>query len=229
MENRCENCIVRTLNSFKALKKEELKHISDCKETKTIKKGELIFGEDQAINGLYCVKSGVSKLSKISDNGKSQIIKLINKGGVIGQRTLVSDNYSNLSAEALSDMQVCFIPKSALDHPLKTNLEYNKELMHYFADSLKESDNEMVNMAQKSIIERLAHILLHLETVFGLDEDGFINVILTREDYADLIGTVKESCIRNFSKLKDKSLIEVQGKKVKIINKPCLRQLEQGF
>lgn len=116
-ESRCENCIVRQLNSLKALKKEELKRISDSKITKTIKKGESIFGEGEKLNGVYCVQHGVSKLSKMSNNGKDQIVKIAAKGEILGQRSVVSDQITNLSAVALNDMTVCYIPKMNYHDP----------------------------------------------------------------------------------------------------------------
>ena len=76
MHGRCENCIIRELNSLRALKKDELKRISESKVSKTIKKGEVIFAEGEKLNGVFCVRNGVSKLSKMSDNGKDQIVKL---------------------------------------------------------------------------------------------------------------------------------------------------------
>jgi len=63
--SRCENCIIRQLNSLKALNKEELKKISDSKVTKSVKKGEAIFEEGEKLNGVFCVRDGVSKLSSL--------------------------------------------------------------------------------------------------------------------------------------------------------------------
>ncbi len=60
-EQRCENCIVRRLNTLKALTKEELKKISDSKETKSVKKGDEIFKEGDKLNGVFCIREGVSK------------------------------------------------------------------------------------------------------------------------------------------------------------------------
>ena len=77
---RCENCIVRQLNSLKALSKNELKKISDSKVTKSIKKGDAIFSEGERLSGVFCVRNGVSKLSKMSDNGKDTIVKIAAKG-----------------------------------------------------------------------------------------------------------------------------------------------------
>ena len=72
--SKCEQCIVREFSSLKALNKEELLHLSDCKESYTIKKGEVIFEEGDTINGIYCIKDGVCKMSKLSANGKDHIL-----------------------------------------------------------------------------------------------------------------------------------------------------------
>ena len=101
--SKCEQCIVKQFNSLKSLTKDELMRISNCKTSKIIKKGEVIFEEGEAINGVYCVKDGICKLSKLSANGKDQIVKIVVKGELLGQRALVSDENSNLQAIALND------------------------------------------------------------------------------------------------------------------------------
>src|SRR5690554_5550343 len=108
----CEQCIVRQFSALKALNKEDLIKMSNCKTSYTIKKGENIFEEGQQLNGVFCIKSGVCKVSKLSDNGKNHIVKLITKGELLGQRSLINEEPLNLSAIALEDMQVCFIPKA---------------------------------------------------------------------------------------------------------------------
>src|SRR5680860_1659576 len=95
IQTRCENCIVRQFNSLRAMSKEELKKVSDSKTTKTVRKGETIFEEGEKLNGVFCVRSGVSKLSKLSENGKNQIVKLATKGEVIGQRSVIAEEISN--------------------------------------------------------------------------------------------------------------------------------------
>ena len=110
--SKCEQCIVKEFSSLKTLKKEELLKIADCKTSMTIKKGEMIFEEGVAVNGIYCIKDGVCKLSKLSANGKDQIVKLVKPGELLGQRSMISDEPANLSAVALEDMEVCFIPKA---------------------------------------------------------------------------------------------------------------------
>ena len=121
---RCENCIIRQFNSLRAMSKEELKRVSDTKTTKLVKKGETIFGEGEKLNGVFCVRDGVSKLSKLSPNGKDQIVKLATKGAVLGQRSVITEEVANLSAIAVNDMEVCFIPKDAIVDSLNNCLLY---------------------------------------------------------------------------------------------------------
>ena len=120
-ESRCENCIVRQFNSLRAMNKEELKKVSDSKIMKTVKKGEALFEEGEKLNGVYCVRGGVSKMSKLSPNGKDQIVKLATKGEVMGQRSVIAEEHANLSATAVSDMEVCFIPKESITNTTNNN------------------------------------------------------------------------------------------------------------
>ena len=117
MNSRCENCIIREFNSLRAMSKEELKAVSDSKIFKKIKKGEALFKEGEKLDGVFCVRSGISKLSKLSENGKDQIVKLASKGEIMGQRSVIAEEHTNLSAVAVSDMEVCFIPKEIIQIP----------------------------------------------------------------------------------------------------------------
>lgn len=229
IESRCENCIVRQLNTLKALTKEELKRISDSKETKSIKKGASIFNEGDRLNGVFCVRDGVSKLSKMSDNGKDQIVKLATKGELLGQRSVITEESTNLSAVALNDMQVCFIPKTHLKDNISNNIKFTNAILQQLATDLKFADDVIVNMAQKSVKQRLAESLKYLEDNFGKDEDGFIKVILTREDIANIVGTAKEACIRQLTTFKKSGWIETEGKRIKIINNKALYNVIEGF
>ncbi|MEH6656800.1 Crp/Fnr family transcriptional regulator [Leeuwenhoekiella marinoflava] len=228
-ESRCENCIIRELNSLKALKKEELKAISDSKITRRIKKGEALFQEGEKLGGVFCVRNGVSKLSKISDNGKDQIVKIASKGEVMGQRSVISEEATNLSAVALNDMEVCFIPKNNIIERIQDNPAFTQAILKHMAQELKIADDFIVNMAQKTVNQRLAEILLYLNTTFGSDEEGYLALILSRADIADVVGTATELCIRTLAKLKKQGLIETKGKRIKILDQSGLEQLKDGF
>lgn len=224
---KCEQCIVREFSSLKALNKEELLKLADCKSTYTIKKGEPIFEEGETINGIYCIKDGVCKLTKLSANGKDQIVKLVKSGELLGQRSMISDEAANLSAVALEDMQVCFVPKKEVLDFFNGNNQFSMNVMKTICGDLKEADDHMVSMAQKSVKERLAETILFLDDNFGRNEDGTLRIQLSREELAGMIGTATESCIRLLSEFNKNNYIELIGKKIKIVDKNKLKRLSE--
>jgi len=214
--SKCEQCIVREFSSLKALNKEELLKVASCKTSYTIKKGEPLFEEGEVINGVYCVKDGFCKLSKLSNNGKDQIVKLVKAGELLGQRSMVSDEPANLSAIALEDMEVCFIPKSEILNFFNKNNQFSLNMMKSICGDLKESDLHVVSMAQKTVKNRLAETLIYLQETFGKNTDNTLKVQLSREELAGMIGTATESCIRILSEFNKTGLIELVGKKIAI-------------
>jgi CRP-like cAMP-binding protein len=225
--SKCENCIVREFSSLKALNKEELLKMADCKTSVTIKKGELIFEEGDNVNGIYCVKDGICKLTKLSPNGKDHIVKLVKKGELLGQRSLISDEPVNLSAFAIEDMEVCFIPKSEILGFFDSNNKFSMNVMKTICGDLKEADETMVNLAQKSVKVRLAITLLYLEDTFGKNEDNSLKIQLSREELASLIGTATESCIRLLSEFNKLGMIELNGKKIVLKNIGKLKKMAE--
>jgi CRP-like cAMP-binding protein len=222
---KCEQCIVREFSAIKALNKDELLKIADCKTSYTVKKGETIFDEGDALNGIYCIKDGICKLSKLSDNGKDQIVKLVKKGELLGQRSLISEESTNLSAVAVEDMQVCFIPKQEILQFFNENNQFSLNMMKSVCGDLKDADDNMVNLAQKTVKQRLAETLLKLESDFGIQEDGSLKIQLSREEIAGMIGTATESCIRLLSEFNKEGWISLQGKKITITNKKELQRI----
>lgn len=211
------------------MSKEELKTVSDSKTTKTIKKGQSLFEEGDKLNGVYCVRNGVSKLSKLSANGKDQIVKLATKGEVLGQRSVIAEESTNLSAVAVSDMEVCFIPKESITHTLQRNPDFTLEVLRHMAHDLKEADDVIVNISQKTVKQRVAEAFLYLRNNFGEDKDGFLALTLSREDISNVVGTATESAIRIISEFKKKGLIRTSGKKIGIKDERKLIEMVEGF
>jgi CRP-like cAMP-binding protein len=225
--SKCEQCIVREFSSLKALTKNELVHLSDCKTSRTIKKGEVIFEEGENVNGIFCIKDGVCKLTKLSPNGKDHIVKLVTKGELLGQRSMISEEPVNLSAVALEDMEVCFIPKTEVMSFFDKNNQFSMNVMKTICGDLKEADDHMVNLAQKTVKERLAETLLYLHDTFGKNEDNTLKIQLSRDELASMIGTATESCIRLLSDFKKLGLIELTGKKILLKDISKLKKLAE--
>lgn len=223
----CEQCIVRDLSSLKALSKDDLIHLSNCKDSYEVKKGETIFEEGNALNGVYCIKEGICKLVKMNSQGKDTILKLVKKGELLGQRTVFSEEISNLSAIAVEDMKVCFIPKAELIGFYENNTKFSMEVTKDFCSQLKEANDFAANHTHKTVKQRLAITLLNIKDTNGLSSEGYLQLQLSREEIASMVGTATESCIRLLSELKKEGLIELSGKKIKLVDEKSLQALAE--
>jgi CRP-like cAMP-binding protein len=98
-------------------------------------------------------------------------------------------------------------------------------LMKSACHELGEASKIITNLAQKSITERLAEVLLVLKSNFGLDQQGAIQVVLSREDIANMVGTATETIIRTLSKFDADGIIELDGKKIRLIKSEELAKI----
>lgn len=229
MTNKCEKCVIRDLNSLNSVSKEDLFSIDEKKKSLHINKGEVIFSEGTSLKGVYCLRNGKCKLTKLAPNGKEQIVRFIRKGELVGHRSIISNTVAHLTVTALEEMDVCFIPKQEIIDLFKKNSDFSMEITKSLAEDLDEANLSIANMAQKNVRERLAESLLFFEKIFGVDTDGFISVTLTREEIANAIGTATESTIRLLSEFKKEKYITLQGKRIKLINRVKLQHLTEGY
>jgi len=203
--------------------------MSEEKDVMTFKKGDVIFEEGNTLNGVYCVKHGICKLSKLNPNGKEQIVRFIKGGDMLGYRSVLSEEPVTLTVTALKDMEACYIPKKEILDAIKENPKFSLDMMKTVCHDLRDANMSLSNMAQKNVRERLADTLIFLKETFGEDEDGNLDIVLTREEISSVIGTATESAIRLLSEFKKKGFISLDGKKVKVLDEVGLMRLSQGF
>lgn len=229
MREECEKCVIRDLNSLSSISVNELQSIAKKKSSLHIQKGEVIFSEGTSLKGVYCLRNGKCKLTKLAPNGKEQIVRFIRKGELVGHRSVISNSVAHLTVTALEEMEVCFIPKNEIIELFKSNSEFSMEITKSLAEDLDEANSAIANMAQKNVRERLAESLLFFERIFGIDGEGYISVTLTREEIANAIGTATESTIRLLSEFKKEGYISLAGKRIRIENKVKLQHLTEGY
>lgn len=148
---------------------------------------------------------------------------------MIGYRSLLLGEEFQAKAEAMTDLDAEFIPSALFMNLLENDSKVSYAMLQKFAYELGESSNTITNLAQKTVRERLAEVLLLLEQKLGTDPEGFIKISLTREEIANLIGTATESAIRLISEFKSDQLIEVEGRNMKILNREKLAKLAHVF
>lgn len=212
--------------SFKErLSKEDYQMYVDSKKYLEFQKGDTIFEDGEAPNGVYFLKDGSAKLAKSGAFGKEQILRFIKENDIIGYRSMLCGENFQARAEAMTDVKCEFMPAEVFMHLLEVDSQLSYVMLQKIAYELGESSNTITFLAQKTVRERLAEILLLLEQKLGTDPEGFIKISLTREEIANIIGTATESAIRLISEFKHDQLIEVDGRNIKILNHEKLIKL----
>ncbi len=219
----CQSCSQRFNSVFCKAQDECIDQINEQKICNTYKKGQILFNEGSYPFGVYCINNGKIKLSHSGDDGKEQIIRLLKAGDIVGYRALLSGDRYSATAVALEDTQICFIPKDLFVSLLKHDPALAFEMMKMLSDELHRAEMKLTNLAQKPIRERLAETLLFIKETYGFEEDGItLNVRLSREEIANLVGTATESAIRLLSEFKKEGIVELDGKKIKILKQALL-------
>lgn len=214
----CENCNFAKKSIFKDLGMEELFKLNLNKNCNFYKKGQVIFFEGNYPDGLFCIRDGKVKVFKIGSSGKEQIIRFARTGDALGYRALLVGETYSASASALEDSHVCFIRKETIFEIFKSDNNFSFSLLKLLSRDLEDVETKMVKLAQKPVRDRLAEALLILKETYGTDKSGNINITLSREDFANIVGTATETVIRLLAEFKKENIIEAKGKKIKIIN-----------
>ncbi len=225
----CDNCPIRSGSVFRNLSKEEIELINFEKDYRNFNRGELLYSEGNRLNGFFCIHKGIIKIFKTGIDGKEQIIRFAKKGDIIAYRSILSNEPACTSAKVIEDASVCHIPAKLLIDFVRENSAFSMDMMKLTCHELGVANSYITDIAQKTVRERLAEIIILLINDFGLDEQNYLNISLTREELANIVGTATESVIRLLSEFKSDNLIELKGRKIKIIDKRALDKISNVF
>ncbi len=225
----CDKCAMESGSIFQHLNNDEIEKLNFEKDYRQHKRGDILYNEGSRISGFYCVNSGIIKVFKTGFDGKEQIIRFAKAGDIIAYRSVLSNEVACTSARVIEDCQVCFIPSDILISLVKNNANFAFELLKLACHELGEANSFITDIAQKTVRERLAEILLLLVNDFGVDGQQVLQISLTREELANIVGTATESVIRLLSEFKADKLVELNGRKIKIINVRGLEKISNVF
>lgn len=219
----CETCGSRHKSIFCHLELDELAAFSENKSCISFKKGQQIFHEGAQPLGIFCVNDGKVKIAYSGHDGKEQIVRMAKAGDVLGYRALLSAERYNASATAIDETNVCFVPRDTFFSVLKKNSGLSMEIIKMLSGELKKAEQTITDFAQRPVRERMAEGLLFLKETYGFEEDGTtLNIVLSREDIANLVGTATETAIRLLSELKHDKVVEFVGKKIRVLDMDAL-------
>jgi CRP-like cAMP-binding protein len=210
---------------FKKLNDDEFNRLNFDKTCSLYKKGAVIYREGSRLTGFFCVTKGIVKIFKTGIDGKEQIIRFAKKGEIIAYRSLLSKELACTTAKVIDEAVLCHIPYQTLLFLIEKNWQFSHHMLQIVCGELRQANDYITDIAQKTVRERLAEVLLLLKENFDLDNQNTLQISLTREELANMVGTATESVIRLLSEFKHDKLIELQGRKIKFLDIPSLHRV----
>jgi CRP-like cAMP-binding protein len=218
---------LKQISLFKGLSDAELKELEPYLTTAKVRKKDTIFSEGEPPEWFYLVLSGKVKITKLSHDGKEIILEVISPTDIFGGVAVIKGFPYPANAVAMEESEVLRISRRNLMRLVDRfpNVMYCIALQ--LGDRMKSSYDSLKNIALERVEARIAALLLKLAGKVGLpSKDGVvIDMRLTKQDIADMVGTTVETSIRTFSKFKKQGLVTETGGKFVIRDRDALSAL----
>jgi len=227
----CRNCEVRHKGLCGALEPGQLLSLSKHTQMVRQEAGSELIADDTEVHTYANVMRGVVKLTKMLEDGRQQVVGLQFAPDFLGR---LYARQNTLTAEAASDVELCRIPKAALERLVEEHPELEHRLHEQALRELDEARDWMVTLGRKTASEKVASFLwliaTHIDPVTeakrqaGLVEGITFDLPLSRTDIADFLGLTIETVSRQLTRLRKDGVIEVVNNRTFIV--PDLERLE---
>lgn len=183
-------------------------------------KGEILFREAAYPAGIFYIVEGKVKKYKVDKEGREQIIYVANQGEILGYHAILSEDRYPDSAAALEKSRIAFIPREDFLNTLQQSAVLSKRLLKTLSHEFAVLANSISAFAQKSVRERLALQLIVLREKYKVNfQPGMpVEINISRNDLANIVGTVRESAVRILTEFKEAGIVQTKGRKIIVLD-----------
>jgi CRP-like cAMP-binding protein len=201
---------------LKDLPPEDVELLSAHRTEQVYSKGEIIFREGAYPSGIFYIVEGKVKKYKVDKEGKEHIIYVANSGEILGYHAILSEDRYPDSASTLEKSRIAFIPKEDFLNTIQQSSVLSKRLLKTLSHEFAVLANSLSVFAQKSVRERLALQLIVLREKYKVNfQPGMpVEINISRDDLANIVGTVRESAVRILTEFKEAGILETKGRKI---------------
>jgi len=226
----CENISARQLKDFNSLSLEDKLKLLRSSEHITLPKESVVFEENQSLTKLFCIKKGACKYIKTDNSGTEHVLRYLGEGEVMGKRSLVANEGSNVSAITLCSTELCCLDKNEIVRLMCETPQFCNDFYDALVEDLNINEQyRLLFGPNKSIKARLANLLIHLISKFGVTEDGKMRIRVKRDDMAATLGTSQEYIINLLKSFKNFGMIDIIKGEIYVISKQRLLRLSEKY
>jgi len=221
--------IIRQIPFFESFTDTEIMNVEPHIREYKFRKNQYLFWEGDAAKMLYIVKSGRVRLLRTTASGKSMVLEVMSPGKVCGGNTLFSETHRN-SAQAVEPTIAYGLSLEDYDNLLTKYPVIAKGIIKFLGQKLMDAHDVIISLVSSKVENRIASLVVRLCENHGTQtKDGImINVRLTRQDIADVVGATVETTIRTISRFQKKGLITTVNGRLLIRNIEAFRKMVSG-
>lgn len=207
---------------------EERKSIFQNITSKSFHRGDCIYLSGTSPKYIMCLRRGRVKVIKDGiAGGHQQIVRILKPVEVFAYRAYLAGTDYITSAYAMDDCDISFIPLEFMTDMIKNNNQLMFFFLHHLSEELGFSDYRIISLTQKHVRGRLAEALLTLEDRCGLQDNGVIDVRISREELANLSNMTTNNAIRTLSAFAREGIVELNGKQIIILDHKKLEDISR--
>ena len=213
----CKDCEHCQIAEWSALVDSELERLDRGRRLRSFLPGEPIYHEGDASSGVYCVSDGLIGIRKVNAEGESVLLRLVRPGETFGFRSFLTETAHQVSAEALKPTRLCLLPAKWLRPVAQANGALAQRFVGHMARDMVDLETKVLETATASCRVRFLRLLVEFGAGEG-EADGTreIDLPLSRQDIAAMIGVRSETMSRVIRAIQDEGLAEFRGRRVAI-------------
>lgn len=212
---------------FDGLPETQLNDLKAISVEKQYSKGELIFSEGDAGNGFYVVVSGTIKIYKSSLEGKEKILHIFGAKEPFGEVPVFIGKPFPATAQAIAQSRLLFFPRNDFVRLISDNPSLALNMLAILAMRLRQFTFQIEDLALKEVPARLASYLLYLSD--EQENSRAVTLSTSKGQLASLLGTMPETLSRIFARMSKGGLIEVSGRRIRLLDTAGLMALSNGM
>ena len=228
----CFTCQARGRTEWCVLTEEDLALVDQGKVCRWYLPGEVIYHEGDECHGVHCIESGLVGIRKMDAGGNEILLRLSQPGDTMGYRSFLAGNDHNNSAEALEQSVICFVGGTTVRSLLEHNATLGLRFLKHAARDLEDAEEKVLQSTTLSVRARFAHLLLVLKDRYGVTgEDGALDLELplSRQDMAAMIGVRPETMSRTIRGFEEDNIAHLSGRRVHVARiEDLMRELEHS-
>ena len=217
------------INLLKELPEDELQYIARCSRMGKYKKSEVIYLQGDPANHVYFLKEGRVKISIFSSEGREVTLAILERGEIFGEVSLSDISKSDTQTQALQDTTICAIQRDDFLSVLKRNIDLSLKVTKFIGFRKHQIERKLQDLVFKDVPTRLALLLLSLSDQYGEKtlEGIKLNIILSHQELASLIGSTRETVSAFLSQWKKEGMVDSNGRNIILLKERTLEQIAQ--